>query len=924
MPLLFSVTLFLSAALLFSLELMFGRMILPKFGGSPAVWNTCMVFYQVVMLAGYSYAHWMPQWLGIRKQAGIHLALLLVPLISLPIAATRDPGEGSPVFWLLLLLCISVGLPFFMVSTSAPLLQKWFASTGHPSARDPYFLYAASNLGSMLALFAYPTLIEHVLELGLRAQSLCWTAGYVTLLGLTAACAFALRKAAEPKEDPRDRVGLDTQPPTIGRIARWVALACVPSSMMLGVTTYLSTDISPMPMIWVLPLGLYLLSFILVFSRLPREIHTVLAYALPILILVQASLMLAEASRVVQIPLHLATLFCVCMVCHGQLAQDRPDPQYLTAYYLWLSVGGAFGGMFNALVAPVIFKTSAEYPLAMALACLLMPRLSFGNLLDGRWKQAVLPLILGMLGAALIFRMPMELLAINKLDIQTGQRLGSAQDYFYVGVILLIHAVMFGIAVWICLKHLRARTESPFFFAWFLGFAFLGIMVGGLVQMAGLVAAEADDPLIGLQVLKWWMEYPLAMLFVCLLLPETGWEKRRGLTYLLHVVVASFFGLLVAQHIVLLRTHQDVAQGVNWMAQLLQRSLRVPLTWQNLSTFLQFALPLLLCGAWVARPVRFGLGVAAILLASAFYNLHYDDNVILRDRSFFGVMRVERWAFGDGDARVDYNRLMHGTTLHGRQELDADRKPKHDAEPQTYYHRTGPIGQVFAMLDAGPENRTRPIGAIGLGIGTVACYAHPGQEFSFYEIDDKVKSIAEDQAYFSNLADARRRGARVDIVLGDARLSMSKAADHHYRLIIVDAFSSDAIPVHLMTLEALELYLQKLAPDGIIAFHISNRYLDLEPVLSSLSRKAQLKCLVQHDSKGDHPGKAASTWVIMARADDHKKAFGSLLGNVKETAADDRRWYWIEKRSHFYSDARKDAKLWTDDSPNDILEVLIW
>jgi spermidine synthase len=948
MPLLFSVTLFLSAALLFFVELMFGRMILPKFGGTPAVWNTCMVFYQAAMLAGYSYAHWMPKWFGVRKQAAIHLGLLLLPFLSLPIAATVDPpGDGNPVLWLLLLLCISVGIPFFMISTSAPLLQKWFASTGHPSARDPYFLYAASNLGSMLALFAYPTVVEHVLELGLRAQSLCWTAGYVGLLGLTGACAYALWKAPEPKEDRRYRPppsDLVTTPPTTGRVVRWVALAFVPSSMMLGVTMYLSTDISPMPLIWVLPLGLYLLSFILVFSRMPRFIHTILVLTLPVLILLQAYLMLSETSqsKIVLILLHLATLFCACMVCHGELAQDRPDPQYLTAYYLWMSVGGVFGGMFNALVAPVVFKTAAEYPLAMALACLMMPQLDLDKPLGGRWKQVVLPLILGMLGAAFVLNVP------EQFRVLAREEATASSDYLRVSCILVIYALMLAVAVWVTLKHLQNQSTSERFFTVFCSLLVVGMVLGGAVQV--LASMGPPDEHVGMQVLKWWLEYPLAMAFLCLFLPETAWENRRGLTYLLDVGVACFFALVVAQHLVLLGKYQNFGEGVEWMSEVMQSFLsgmyeHLPLFskrlhlphyapgWTSLSTILQFGPPILLCYAWVTRPIRFGLGVAAILLASAFYNIYYDDTVVLRDRSFFGVLKLERsWAKADDGTKVYYNRLVHGTTLHGKQELDEvpgappplNKQPKHDAEPLTYYHRTGPIGQVFAILDETAENRSRPIAAIGLGTGTVACYAQPGQEFTFYEIDEKVKNIAEDANYFTNLGDARERGAEVGIVLGDARLQMKGAPDDHYRLIVVDAFSSDAIPVHLITYEALELYVKKLAPDGIIAFHISNRYLDLEPVLSSLAKKADLKCLVRHDSKEDHLGKASSTWVILARSDYYEKAFGSIMADVKESKSDDKKWYWIEKRGQFREDAMKDAKLWTDDSPNDILEIFMW
>ena len=375
----------------------------------------------------------------------------------------------------------------------------------------------------------------------------------------------------------------------------------------------------------------------------------------------------------------------------------------------------------------------------------------------------------------------------------------------------------------------------------------------------------------------------------------------------------------------------------------------------------------------------------AILLAAAVYNITENDYIKLRERSFFGTLKLDSsWSRGPDNEKIYYHRLVHGTTLHGKQQVDQLDKdkwlPKHDAEPLTYYHQTGPLGQVFAMISEGeldPETHkpikpaeVRPAAPIGLGTGTTASYAKDGQEFVFYEIDAKVKAIAENENYFSYLADAKERGAKLDFVMGDARLSLDKPLsdrqgrkDGHFRLIVVDAFSSDAIPVHLITHEALQLYVRKAADDGVIAFHISNRYLDLEPVLATLAKKEKLKCLVRHDSKEDRLGKAASTWVILAREDHYKRAFGSLLFDLRNSAKgetyrdqintlsnkvdlakdaeqrhklereladvedekrnNDAKWYWIEDRKQRDKRALGDVELWTDDYQN-LLAIFMW
>ena len=371
----YAVTILLSALLLFLIEPMFAKMALPRLGGSPAVWNTAVVFYQVTLLVGYIYAHLVTTWLGVRRQAVLHAGLLLLPFLVLPIvipAGWNPPTESNPIAWLFAVMLVRLGPPFAILSATSPMLQKWFSHTTHPAASDPYFLYAASNIGSMVALLAYPVLIEPYLPL--RTQSTLWAVGYGALAGLIVICAAQMRRAykAEPHVSAAASYSAASAPDSeraevvsLGRRARWVLLAFIPSSLMLSVTTYLSTNIAPFPLMWVLPLAIYLLTFILVFASKPPLPQALMVRLFPIVLV---TLVIAMATRLpiwLLIPLHLLALFVIAMVCHGAIAQDRPSPKRLTEFYLWLSVGGALGGIFNALLAPLIFTAVLEYPLVL-------------------------------------------------------------------------------------------------------------------------------------------------------------------------------------------------------------------------------------------------------------------------------------------------------------------------------------------------------------------------------------------------------------------------------------------------------------------------------------------------------------------------------------------------------------------------------
>jgi SAM-dependent methyltransferase len=694
---LYAVTIFVAAGLLFLLQPLFARMVLPLLGGAPAVWNTALVFYQATLLAGYAYAHAGTARLGVRRQATLHLGVLVAGLLALPIAVPRGwppPGDASPIPWLLAVLTVAVGLPFFAVSASSPILQVWLAGTGHPAARDPYVLYAASNLGSLLGLMSYPLLLEPSLRLG--AQSRLWAAGYVVLLGLVAACAVGLWRSVprgggrEPASGSAPIGGAADPPPrrlSARRRGRWGLLAFVPSSLMVSVTTYLSTDIAAIPLLWVIPLALYLLTFTLAFAPARIVPHRLAVEGLPLVMLPLVLVLAARANEplAVVIGTHLLAFFVVAMVCHGELAADRPAAGRLTEFYLWTAGGGVLGGAFAGLIAPRLFSTVVEYPLALVLACLLQPRRPGA-------------------GRAWVSR---------ALD---------------VGLPLALLTVAIGLV-----RHAQASGGGP-------------------------------------------------------------------------AAVAPVFGLLT-----------------------------------------------LVCLAFARRPIRFGLGIAGLLLAGRLY-VGPEGHVLETQRSFFGVHRVTL------DASGGYHVLLHGTTLHGMQSLDPARR----REPLTYYFPSGPIGQLFAALRG--EARARRVAVVGLGAGSIACYGQPGQSWTFHEIDPVVERIARDPRAFTFLRDCP---PAIRVVLGDARLSLAAASDGAYDLVILDAYSSDAPPLHLLTREALALYLRKLAPGGILAFNVSNRHLDLEPVLAALARAAGLSSLAQDDAAVSDAewaaGKRPSQWVVMAR-----------------------------------------------------------
>ena len=728
--LLFAGTLFVSASLMFVLQPLFGKILLPLLGGSPAVWNTCMVFYQTILFLGYLYAHIISSRFKPSRQIQLHSVVILLSFLALPLALpenTVPPTESDPTIWIVWTLLIAIGLPLFVVSTTSPLIQKWFASIKHRNSDDPYFLYAASNAGSLIALISYPFIIEPHMDLS--AQKTDWSLGYILLCLLIAACATLLYKS-KAQHTPTEAIATPADIKlNVGQQLHWLALAFVPSSLLLGLTNFISTDIASVPLLWIIPLTVYLLSFIIVFSTWHDAIHPIIVKIQPFILIpfiTYAFINPADLPYWMYLILHVIAFFFAVMVCHGELSKHRPSTQYLTQFYLIMSFGGMLGGMFNTFVAPFIFNGIYEYPLMIIAALLLRPWSTTPSL-----KSALLQLI-----------WPASLIVI------------------------------------------------------------------GLI----LYASISD--------------------------------------------LLQYFDIIVISLIVL--------------------------------TIISFLLR--------SKPITFAFSTGAIIfLALGLHGL--SSHTLYQERTFFGVLAVRESVLTDEKGQDEtYHELFHGTTKHGAQRLPEDLQKT----PLTYYSRPGPMGQLFKEFDA--KNQNWNIGVVGLGAGALTCYAKESQQWTLYEIDPLVVDIASRPEYFTYMKLCAHQST---MRIGDARLSIDKELDGHFDLLIMDAFSSDSVPTHLITKEALDIYFKKLKPNGILAFHITNRHLALKKVLSIHAEQMHLAALIQeYKPQNPPPLVVATDWVVMAKKSDTLSPLSlSQLGN------------WEKMPLYF------DMKAWTDDFTN---IVSIW
>lgn len=642
-----AVTIFLSAFLLFQVQPMVGKLVLPWFGGSAGVWTTCLLFFQTLLLAGYLYAHLVIRHLSHRSQVRLHGSLLLAAALTLPLRLHplfRPTGGAEPLSRLLGLLALTVGLPYLVLSTTGPLVQAWVARRG----QAPYRLFALSNLASMLALFSYPLLVEPFLPL--KIQSWIWSSGFAVFALLV--FVLAQRSAQEEPAIPEDSTS-EEAPPGSGLKLLWIAFAAVPSVLLMAVTTHLSTNVAPIPFLWVLPLGLYLLSFILCFDSSRWYRRGFFLSLLPcLLVLMSLSLRpdfrnpeysLGVLNAIAtwlssvrgQVALFSTGLFVTCMVAHGELARRRPHHQFLTGFYLRLSLGGALGGIFVAWVAPKLFNTYRELPIGLAAAAALAAAALY-------WDQ-------------------------------------------------------------------RAPSR------------------GKAIQASAM-------------------------------------------------------------------------------------------------------------------------GLSALWLGLHAFSLDQDGDrlTVARGRNFYGTLAVF------DNAEHTWRILAHGTISHGGQFLD----PTKANQPSTYYSSDSGVGLAITNLPEGP----RRLGVVGLGAGSLATYGRPGDQLRFYEINALVEPFA--RRYFTFLGHSK---AATDVVLGDARLSLEAEAPQGYDLLAIDAFSSDSIPVHLLTREAFALYFRHLKPGGVLAVHVSNRYLALQPVVRAAVNAFDKQARVVDTESDQEEGNYGSSWVLVTQ-----------------------------------------------------------
>jgi hypothetical protein len=719
----YTATIFLSAALLFSVQPLFAKIVLPSLGGAPAVWSVALVFFQGALLAGYLYAHFLTRFLPGRASVCVHLVVMLAATLALPLGVAsgwgRPPANGTEL-WLIALFTASIGVPFFALAANAPLLQAWFARTGHASSPDPYFLYAASNVGSFVALLSYPFLVEPLARLS--EQTFVWSALFVLLIVMIGACGFLLLRSSNALPAIADARDDRQGAPGIRDALIWITLGAVPSAFLVAVTAHISTDIAAVPLLWVLPLALYLLTFVIVFQTRPILPHRLFVSIQPAMIALLIAVLIVQELRniVLVVAINLAVFFVTAMVCHGELARRRPAARHLTAFYLWLATGGVIGGIFAGLIAPNIFNWVVEYPILIVAGVLCRP-----GALSPRTARGWLPVI--------------------------------AMCAALVAAVILIRV----------------------FNIWPERQTFAGLTVVGLVLAALLLARN----------------------------------KLR--------LASAFASLLVLIYVYL-------AEGEN----------------------------------------------------------------VRTERSFFGVHKIYESDVGAGVVRV----LLHGTTIHGAQMIRGKHARTEDGRPATitYFGTQSPMAKAFAGVK---KNKAGPVkvAVVGLGAGTVACYLDKEDELTFYEIDETVIRIARNPQNFEFISKCKPDSK---MVTGDARLTLADAPDGEYDLIVMDAFTSDAVPVHLLTREAMALYLEKLAPGGLIVSHVMNRHLELPSVVAGLAAANGLVTRVMHSGNYDSERYLfASSLAAVAREDED---FGVLLDSGD----------WVEQK------VDPEQRVWTDDYSN--------
>ena len=715
---LYALTILVSAFLLFQVQPVIAKIILPWFGGSAAVWTTCLLFFQLVLLLGYLYAHAVVRYLKPRAQMLLHTGLLLVSVAALPIYpgnSWKPTGVEDPTWGILLLLAATVGLPYFLLSTTGPLLQAWYARRFKGAM--PYRLYALSNAGSMFALLSYPVLFEPVFTT--HQQAGMWSIAYGVFIAL---CGFtAIRSANSGAVDHlAAETASDGEKPTRLQYLLWLALPACASVLLLAITNHISQNVAAIPFLWVLPLSIYLLTFILCFEGKGwyRRFPYLPLWAVFMGGMVVALFGMDGAPISIVVLLFALGLFTCCMVCHGELVRLKPHPRYLTQFYLMISAGGAVGGLFVGLLAPHVFHAFYELPLGLG-ACVVLVLLVLRKYPEPDWMGNLLS--------------PARLAA---------------------GIIALT-------------------------LAGYLGYRFKTAITLKATNVALLFVKQVSD----------------------------SFDSNALLVLLVLSALLVLFAL-------------RIDRGLGW--------LRRP-----------------------AQLAAFGMEILALaVIGTLAYQISLSTTGYkLLVRNFYGGLKVAD--YGTADSLDSTRTLTHGTINHGEEFLNIARRDL----PTTYYGQNTGVG--VAIREKQKKGAIR-VGVIGLGTGTIAAYGRWGDYYRYYEINPLVLNIATTQFYF--LPDCK---AKHEVAMGDARLSLERESPENFDVLAVDAFSSDSIPVHLLTREAMQLYFHHLQPDGILAVHISNRYLDLQPVLAGEAKALGKLARVVDTDDDETQDVFGATWVLL-------------------------------------------------------------
>ncbi len=949
----YAVTIFVSAFLLFQVQPLIGRFILPWFGGGPSIWTSCMLFFQILLLGGYLYAHVISVKLKPRTQVMTHLSLLAVSLVFLPIAPSdtwKPMADQSPLLQILLLLLATVGGPYFMLSSTGPLMQKWFSQSS--PGQSPWRLYALSNIGSLLALLSYPFVFEP--WLALKQQVWSWSVVYGAYVVLATWCGmrylqhqrYAVTKSIATAENMDSMAASSandarTIRPGAGTMLLWLGLAACSSAMLLATTNQLCIDVATVPFLWVLPLSLYLISFIICFDS--PQWYDRRAYGLLLLACGPVACWVIDKGADVkiskQVAIYATILFACCMTCHGELVRCKPHSRYLTLFYVLISAGGALGGVLVAIVAPYMFHGYWEYHLGLVACCVVtliawcVQRIWLRTPSAAFWIWATIVTANVSLLAWFLYSRPKDAIDATDETIVFGV-FGLVQ---FIGLIVtgaLERRWNLLIAVWCVL--------SAVLCAWFMGYGtwqFSGMMsesiyitlaamaicspitAGTLLVLSRsltkasvrfcatgaiyLVAAVICGWLLVMKgmELKWsigdWIEsILLVLLAVAVAAPFIaavrlfffGFSHERSIRLYglgaIYVIATSICGILLRagwihdwQGISFVST-TGAAVLMEWSADGFRGKDRASL------------------GFWLWVPaitlILFLSNRLAVIVNSANILDNYRQTVHT-SRNFYGVLRVQKEASEqDKDFIAPKYSLTHGQIKHGFQFIDEYWK----AQPTTYYGRESGVGiAIQTSRDRRKESNTRPlrVGVVGLGTGTIAAYGETGDTFRFYDINPDVVALSD--KFFTYLRDS---SARTEVVIGDARIMMEReiadGKSQQFDILAIDAFSSDAIPVHLLTSECGDIYRQQLKPGGILAVHISNRFLDLSPVSRGLAEHLGWKAYQIKNSANVLSGVFGSTWILLT-ADEELGGDPAFLKSVTPWNDDEKILHWTDDYS---------------------------